>query len=82
MNETLETTVLIILSVVNLQLLLITPGTINTNQTHYTVTFVMEASDTIKQNLTRIIMSAEFHNFQYNFHVHTVLTRLVYIFQS
>lgn len=49
MNETLETTVLIILSVVNLQLLLITPGTINTNQTH-TVTFVMEGSDTIKQN--------------------------------
>lgn len=81
MNETLETTVLIILSVVNLQLLLITPGTINTNQTH-TVTFVMEGSDTIKQNLTRIIMSAEFHNFQYNFHVHTVLTSLVYIFRS
>lgn len=33
MNETLETTVLIILSVVNLQLLLITLGTINTNYT-------------------------------------------------
>lgn len=70
MTETIGTTLLIILSVVNLQLLLITPGTINTN---HTVIFVIEGSDTIKHNLTRIMMSAEFHNFQYNFHVHTVL---------